>query len=235
MADPKPLVLLADSQLLFWSDEHGRRFLARLLALAGEGATRAAYLGASNGDQPEFFELFRAALRDLGEVDCRHVPAEPTAEDLAFLSRAEFVLLAGGDPLLGLRAFQAHGVDRLLAERYTAGALLAGVSAGAVQLGLGWRPADGAGSGHEPMLALAPFVVDAHDEPDWAPLRALVEAGGPAWRGIGVPAGGGLLLHADLSLEPVRRASTVFEWRGTQVTPALIAPTGEDESAAGAV
>lgn len=224
MSEIQPLVLLADSQLLFWSDAGGRRFLARLAAMTGVAQPRAAYLGASNGDQPEFFELFAGAWRDVAASPCRHVPAEPSAEELAFLSQAELLLLAGGDPVVGQRAFQEHGVARLLAERRAAGALLVGVSAGAVQFGLAWRDAADPAAPSQPMLALVPFAIGAHDEPDWTSLRALVEEGGPAWRGVGVPSGGGVLVHGDLSLEPLRRPLALLEWRGDQLETLHVAP-----------
>ncbi|HEU0297882.1 MAG TPA: hypothetical protein VFR37_00465, partial [Longimicrobium sp.] len=51
-AQPAPLFLLADSQLLFWPDERGP--FADRIAAAAPGAPRAAYLGASNGDNPDF-------------------------------------------------------------------------------------------------------------------------------------------------------------------------------------
>ncbi len=221
-----PLVLLADSQLLFWRDARGERFLARLRKLVGMPEPRVAYLGASNGDVPDFFELFAAALRDVSLHDCRHVSAQPHAHDLAFLARADVVMLAGGDPLLGLRAFRRHGVDRLVVERHASGALVMGLSAGAVQLGRAWR-ADGAGA-LEPMLALAPFVVDAHDEPDWTRLGSVLRDGDRGWRGLGVPTGAGLLVHADHSLEPIRQPAWLFDWDGEILAESLLAPPAPD-------
>lgn len=223
----KPLVLLADSQLLFWKDATGARFLERLRRLIPEDDPRAAYLGASNGDVPEYFELFRAAMADVGITRCRHVTAEPKLNEQAFLESAELILLAGGDPLRGMESFRRHRLDRTLIERHLTGALLIGLSAGAVQLGLqGPRPGNGSGDAAG-MLRLAPLVVDAHDEPEWAALQRAVQAGGPAVRGLGVPAGGGALLHPDQTLEPVRTAVTLFEWQGEQVTQALLAPSPE--------
>ncbi|HEY7216186.1 MAG TPA: Type 1 glutamine amidotransferase-like domain-containing protein, partial [Thermoanaerobaculia bacterium] len=134
----KPIFLLADSQLLFWRDEEGRRFLDRarelIAAEAPEKQPKAAYLGASNGDAPEFYELFLAAMAEIGVRDCRHVPARPAAGDLAFLEEAGLILLAGGDVRRGWTTFEETGVKDKLMERYYAGALLIGISAGAVQL-----------------------------------------------------------------------------------------------------
>ena len=60
----KPLYLLADSQLLFWKEaEHG--IVDRLRADV-DSPSKAAYLGASNGDNPEFYALFTAAMESAG-------------------------------------------------------------------------------------------------------------------------------------------------------------------------
>ena len=136
----QPIFLLADSQLLFWRDEQGRRFLDRarelIVAAETEKTPKAAYLGASNGDAPEFYDLFVGAMAEIGIRDCRHVPSDPTAEDLAFLDEADLVLLAGGDVRQGWEIFQKTGLKDRIVQRYYAGAVLVGVSAGAVQLGL---------------------------------------------------------------------------------------------------
>ena len=66
----------------------------------------------------------------------------------------------------GWTAFEETGLKDKLMERYYAGALLIGISAGAIQLGLkGWDE-----DGVFDTLRLVPFVVDAHDEPAWSGL-----------------------------------------------------------------
>jgi len=205
----KPIVLLADSQLLFWRHDEGA-FLERVRAMLHDDemeidlTPRAAYLGASNGDAPEFYDLFQAAMDSIHLKDRRHIPAAPSSEDLEYLAAADLVLLAGGDPRRGLRAFEESGIKDRLVERYYGGALLLGVSAGAVQLGLkGWdgdRLFDG--------LRLVPFVVDVHDEPSWGQLLKAVPKAGEYARGFGIPTGGGAIYHPDYSVEPVRHPLT---------------------------
>lgn len=234
----KPIFLLADSQLLFWRDEEGKRFLdrARVLidadtdadtdadvAAGGAGrAPKAAYLGASNGDLPEYYELFLGAMAEIGIRDCRQIPSQPGAEDLAFLDQADLVLLAGGDVRRGWTVFQETGLKDKLVERYYAGAILVGVSAGAVQLGLkGWSE-DGAKIFDT--FSLVPFVVDVHDEGSWTGLQRAVPRAGEHARGFGIPSGGGALYHPDYSVEPVRHPLTEVEATGDGLRQALLMP-----------
>jgi peptidase E len=202
----KPILLLADSQLLFWRDEEGKPFLQRARTLMEEEepgkALKAAYLGASNGDAPEFYELFLAAMGEIGIRDCRHVKCPPSGEDRQFLDQADLILLAGGDIDRGWQAFESAGLQQKLIERYYAGALLVGISAGAVQLGLkGWNEEN---RQLFDTLRLVPFVVDAHDEPSWVRLSQIVPKAGENAKGVGIPSGGGAVYHPDFSMEPVR-------------------------------
>lgn len=235
----QPIFLLADSQLLFWRDEQGRRFLDRarelIVAEEPEKTPRAAYLGASNGDAPEFYDLFVGAMAEIGIQDCRHIPSEPTAEDLAFLDEADLILLAGGDVRQGWEIFQRTGLKDRIVKRYYAGAVLVGVSAGAVQLGLkGWDPDS---SALFDTFCLVPFLIDAHDEPSWSGLLRAVPRAGEHSRGLGIPSGGGALYHPDYSVEPVRhpvaevdvgengpRLALLFPGEGGEAAPAETTP-----------
>ena len=222
---PSPLFLLADSQLLFWADQDGP-FIDRIVACTGPGAPRAAYLGASNGDHPDFYSLFLAAIEGIGPAECRMIPAEPSDQERAYLEAADVVLLAGGDVQRGWRAFEASGVRAAVERRYHAGAVLIGVSAGAVQLGTaGWPEADVEAA--FPTWGLAPFVVDAHaEDDDWAALRAVVRARGEGARGIGAPRGGGVIYHPDRTVEAVRYPACELSVVEGALVSAVILPPG---------
>lgn len=242
----RPILLLADSQLLFWHGGEGDLFLRRVRGWIDAERPLAAYLGASNGDRPEFFELFRAAMEGIGITDCRHIPAEPSPADLDFLAEAHLVLLAGGDVERGWRALKTQGLESLLIQRYYAGAVLIGLSAGAVQLGhYGWvdgdkddpdngnGPSNGNGAITDPQgkpphlfetLKLVPMLVDVHDEPDWSGLRHRLPHADEPVHGLGIPSGAGAILHPDLTLEAVRHP--LVEWRreGDGLRQALLLP-----------
>ncbi|MGC2741595.1 MAG: Type 1 glutamine amidotransferase-like domain-containing protein, partial [Candidatus Angelobacter sp.] len=182
----KPLYLLADSQLFFWKSESGS-LAERVRADLDTSNPKAAYVGASNGDQPEFYSLFQAAMDAMGISDCRAVPSQPSREDIFFLENADLIVLSGGDVERGWRTFEQNGLKELLPRKRFDGAILMGVSAGAVHLGLGHlsnaaqpKPLD--------MFRFAPFYVGAHDEEnDWWDLRALVNLSPSDVRGIGIP------------------------------------------------
>src|SRR5207253_364940 len=157
----KPLYLLADSQLFFLKSDGA--LAERLCADLDSGKPSAAYIGASNGDQPEFYSLFVAAMESMDISDCRLVPSLPSREDTAFLEDADLIVLSGGDVERGWQVLEQNGLKELLPRKRFEGAVLMGVSAGAVQLGLGHlsnaaqpKPLD--------MFRFAPFYIGAHDE-----------------------------------------------------------------------
>src|ERR1700727_453792 len=92
----KPLYLLADSQLLFWKSDTGS-LVERIRTDLESVNPKAAYIGAANGDQPEFYSLFIAAMEGMGISNCRMIPSRPSREDLLFVEEAHLILFAGGD------------------------------------------------------------------------------------------------------------------------------------------
>ena len=93
---------------------------------------KAAYIGASNGDAPEFFDLFVAAMDGIAIHDCRMIPSAPSEEDYAYLNEADIIMLAGGDTAKGWNVFRENGLVEQIIARYAVGTILMGVSAGAV-------------------------------------------------------------------------------------------------------
>lgn len=221
----KPIYLLADSQPLFWKPK-GVPFLRSARERIDKSSATAAYVGASNGDDPSYFAIFEAAFGEVGFNQRRMIPAELGPEDLDFVDRADLILLAGGSVEKGWRTFERNGLKQILVRRYYEGSLLMGISAGAVQLGLGGWGDDGHGSG--PMIdtfRLLPHVVGAHEEEsDWAGLKSAVLRLGGHVRGYGIPAGGGFLYHPDHILEPIRRPLVEIRVRGSEVRQGLLLP-----------
>lgn len=232
-AQRKPLFLLSDSQSLF---RNGSDTLLPALQesaqIAERNVTRAAYIGASNGDAPEFFELFVAAMDHVNLHESRMIRAEFGSDDRAFLESADLLLLAGGDVDDGLEIMKRTGMDAAITSRYYSGAVVVGVSAGAVQLGMGWY---GRHHGHvSDGLKLVPYYIGVHGErDDWVPLRTLVQSREEYAKGFGIPFGGAMIYHADMSMEAVRYPVAEFEKSVKQngsVTGNLLLPPDRDES-----
>jgi len=219
----KPLYLLADSQLLFVKS--GDDSLAeRIRTDLDNSKPSAAYIGASNGDQPEFYSLFVAAMESMEICDYRLVPSQPSREDISFLENADLIVLSGGEVERGWQVFERNGLKELLPRKRFDGAVLMGVSAGAVQLGLGCL-SNSSQPKQIDMFRFAPFYVGAHDEGnDWFDLRVLVNLAQSDARGVGLPAGGGAVYYADGTLEPLRKPLIEILKEDSKLTENLMAP-----------
>ncbi len=211
MTPLKPIFLLADSQLLFLRDK-GQLLLERIVRARTQNRLRAAYVGASNGDHPDFYAIFVAAMEGVGICDCRMIPSAIAEADLAFLNDADIILLAGGDVEAGWRAFLANGLEDHIVRRYLEGASLIGVSAGAVQLGLCCLAEDGS---LIETFKLAPFIIGAHEESNnWKTTKELLRLSATNTRAIGLPTGGGAIYHPDHRIEPLRHPLVELSLRG---------------------
>jgi cyanophycinase len=227
----QPLYLLADSQLLFWKRQDQLLLEAALDGLARDTPPSAAYIGASNGDRPEFYEIFETAVDAISIADRRMIDSSFGPDDRAFLERAQLIVLAGGDVRLGWNTFEKTGMKDVILSRYAQGAVLVGVSAGAVQLGRYGIVETPESSAAEllDMFNLVPVVIDAHDErAEWARLSRAIDSLEGAATGLGIPSGGGVIVHPDTTIEPLRRPADEFRFDGTSVTHSLLYAADSD-------
>lgn len=225
----KPICLLADSQLLFWR-KGDTLFLQSVRDLLESESPKAAYIGASNDDRPEFYEIFEAAMDGIGIKERRMIPSIPANDDRSFLKTADLILLAGGDAEKGFRVLKRNGLADLIVRKYREGSCLIGISAGAAQLGLLSRSEDS----YPPdslitPLSLVPFVVGAHEEKEeWKNLKETLRAFGSACTGIGLPTGGGAVYHPNGLLEPVRHPVHEFLMNEGRLIHNLLFPPSDE-------
>lgn len=221
----QPLYLLADSQLLFWKRQDRLLLEAALDGLVRNRPPSAAYIGASNGDRPEFYEIFEAAMDAVGITDRRMIDSSFGPDDRIFLARADLIVLAGGDVRLGWNTFEKTGMKDVILDRHARGAIVVGVSAGAIQLGrygIVETPQSPAAELLD-VFQLVPMVVDTHDErAEWARLTETIQFLQGAATGLGIPTGGGVIVHPDATVEPLRRSAHEFRFDGTRVTHSLL-------------
>ncbi len=216
-ANVKPVFLLADSQLLFWHEKE-ESLMDRIRKLLEEekpdGPFKAAYIGASNSDKPEYYDIFLAAMNQAGitEEQCQLIRSKKTRKkDLKFLEDADLILLAGGDTEKGWDIINEKFQETIVA-RYYKGTVIIGVSAGAVQLGTrGWKENEELPGSLFETFQLVPAVIDVHnEESDWELLNKTIEHLGAWNRGFGIPSGGGAVYHPDWSFEAIRHHLVEF-------------------------
>jgi len=166
-----------------------------------------AWIGAANDDSRGWFERIAKVLRARYGADVRHARTvavdEPTlAESRRLVEEASMIYLAGGDVERLAERARALGLDEQVRRRHQAGALVVGVSAGAIGLTRHWVrfPDDGSDDfpTRFPCIGALALAVDCHDEEsDWEELRALLaawerEAPGDTVEAWGIPMGGAL-------------------------------------------
>lgn len=222
-----PLYLLADSQLLFWKQQDKMLLEAAREKLTDPSPT-AVYIGASNGDNREFYSIFEAAMDAAGFTDRSMIHAAFSSDDRERLNRAQLIVLAGGDVHLGWNTFEQTGMKQEILNRHAQGAILVGISAGAVQLGRHAVVDKGESVAQEliDVFNLVPAIVDVHDEQrDWAQLSSTVRMLEGTVTGLGIPAGGGIAFFADEPAEPIRHAVHEFTYNGTRIVHSLLLPS----------
>jgi cyanophycinase len=221
----KPIYLFADSQLLFWTNK-GTLFLQSIKDLIIPTSPKAAYLGASNGDDPQFYSIFEAAMEALDIRDCRMILSSFSSDEESFVNEADIILLAGGDVERGWNVFSEIGLKELIIKRYFEGSLLIGVSAGAVQLGLfGLVEEEGSFNKLIDTFKLVPFIIGAHEEKqEWKSLRETIQLLNGTAKGIGIATGGGLVYHPDQSIEAIRQPLYELSMRDGVISYSLLMP-----------
>lgn len=221
----KPILLLADSQNLFWQPG-GKGFLETIFKT--EPPTNAVYIGAANDDQPEFFQIFQAALNMAGIHNTWHVRKQFSHADQQALQKADLILLAGGDVQKGWQIIKKSGMAEMVVERYYKGAYLIGVSAGSIHLGL-----MGFDENFKTFftLKLVPFIIDVHqEEKHWERLqRILLQLDNRYVHGLGIPMGSGIVYHSDHTIEAVRKPAWLFEQSEESLKRELVLPKRFEE------
>lgn len=189
----------------------GDDFHDRAFAHLSHGAPVVAYLGAANGEQPRWYRAIERALGKRYGAKVLHARAgteAEIAETRRVLAGADVIYAGGGDVALLADRIVGSGLDAIVRARHRAGALLIGVSAGAIGLTAYWvRFPDDDPTLERPTrfrcIGAVPIAIDVHDEAaDWEELRALLWAWGheepdAIVEGFGIPSRGALEIGPD--------------------------------------
>ncbi|MDN5214509.1 Type 1 glutamine amidotransferase-like domain-containing protein [Fulvivirgaceae bacterium BMA12] len=226
----KPMYLLSDSQLLFSKDIDGNYYLSKVKHEFEKSNIKAVYIGASNKDTREFYELFQEGMYNIGISDHYMIKSDFTKTDEVNLENADLILLSGGEVKEGLNIFQKTGIKDIIIKKYYEGTLIIGISAGAIQLG--WQTldknADNLPDSFLDTLKLIPFIVDVHQENnEWRDLKAVLKISGGMKRGLGIPFGAGIIYYPDQTVEAMRKPIAEFVLAGDLLKETLLLPLNE--------
>jgi peptidase E len=226
-----PVYLFADSQPLFWKN-NGQLFIKNILSHVSAPEPTAAYVGYANGNQAEFYEIFQSVMASIGIQTCQMLDESYTKCDRDFIATASVILLAGGDPLAGWKKIVSTGLKDDLLKRFSEGAVLLGVSAGAVHLGLSAQGDDGDDSKKGvDTLQIVPFIVSAHDEAnEWSGLKSQVLSRGEFARGVGIPFGSGFIYHPDHTIEPIKGSIVEIGQQNCEISINILFPEADQVS-----
>ena len=107
-----------------------------IIELSGKSNPRALFIPTASSDRVEYWDTFDRAYRGAYgcETEVLYLLREtPDAADVARkIERADIIYVGGGNTLKMMRRWRRLGVDALLREAYERGAVLCGVSAGAI-------------------------------------------------------------------------------------------------------
>lgn len=138
-----------------------------------------AWVGAANDDSLPWFERAATVLRQRYGADMRRVRTSLPDDSQRLVDEAPVIYLPGGDVSLLSERLRALGLAERIRRRHAEGALVIGVSAGAIGLTRWWVdfPEDGRAPYRFPCIGALDLAVDCHDEQsDWEELRALLGA-----------------------------------------------------------
>ena len=243
MAAHKPVYLLSGNPF------HHRKtrdpLIREMLQETGRDTPSVAYIGTASHDDPYFFGILKRLFQQTGAGAVDLVPLAGARADRTaarrLLEQADVIFLSEGDVDLGMRILGGSGLVGLLHERYHAGSVFCGFSAGSIMMARQWvrwiDPADDASAEPFDCLGLVPLICDMHDEAEgWEELKTLLglrRIEGEV--GYGVPTSLGLRVIPDGRVEAIGGWVHRFTFRDSRVdnigdtSPAFVVHDAEYE------
>lgn len=185
--------------------------ISEMLQEAGHPKPSVAYIGAASGDNAQFFKTIKSILEQHGagtvELVPLAAPKSPLPAARRLIETSDILFFSGGDVELGMKILRERRLIELIHERFQAGAVLAGLSAGSILLAQQWvrwrDPDDDATAEPFDCLGIVPLICDMHDEDEgWEELKIILRLRHMVGEiGYGIPAGMGLRIHPDTRIE----------------------------------
>ena len=154
--------------------------------------------------------MFRDYIQQCGGGEVVFAPLASKKADiqktLSIIEAADMVFISGGDVEKGMKFLEEKQMLPFLRSFFENGKPFFGISAGSIMLGLEWirwkNPEEDSTASLFPCMGFAPIILDTHDEEnEWEELRVLLEKTPVGTIGYGIPAGCGLCIHPDGSIE----------------------------------
>jgi cyanophycinase-like exopeptidase len=170
----------------------------RVFADIGKASPTIAYVGAANGDSPDFFQRMAGLLQGVTRCTVVHALLVSRHADIKkatkMIESADAVFVSGGDVEAGMDILKERDIARVLAEMHERGKLFFGVSAGSIMLAREWvrwkDPDDDSTAELFPCIGLAPVICDTHGEGEgWEELQAAVGLSLDGTVGYGITSG----------------------------------------------
>lgn len=232
-----PMFLLSNSQLLFENKpENGNTLIEKIKEILKQNNIKnpkAAYIGASNGDNKDYYSIFEGFMSNLGIEDYQMITSFFPKKDKEYLQNADLILLAGGDIDKGMNILNSTGMKEIIVKKYFENSIIIGISAGAVQLGT-------YGLKRDPdseflfkrnlidTIKMIPFVISVHEEKeDWHDLKTIINLSELKEKGIGIQSGGGMIYYPDHTVEPIKHALYEFMPKENEISSSLIFPKSD--------
>jgi peptidase E len=218
----KPVTLIAGE---FGSPHFGTRpHLEAAMRLTRKAAPKALYLGMASGDDASFGTALCALLGAAGAVDVfwPKLAKRPRDKSVArkVLDRVDFVFVGGGDVEAGMDVLRRAQLIAPLRAAAARGVVFAGMSAGAIMLGLRWirwPHADATDDEAETYecLGVAPCTLDTHGEGDgWGEARSFAAVRARELQrkanAYGIPSGGALVVSSSGKMRALGEPVSVF-------------------------
>lgn len=103
-----------------------------ILRLTGRDRPKVGFLGTAGGDADAYIEKFHGALSGRAETSDLRLFSQPSHEPREWFATQDVIYVGGGSTANLLAVWRVHGVDELVRAAYERGAVLCGVSAGAI-------------------------------------------------------------------------------------------------------
>lgn len=229
MNDIKPLYLLAGGS--FTNPKGMVPYLSRALKECGD-SPKVAYIGTASNDNPIFFRMVKALLKQAGagKVELARLAKDNADINTAksILKEADAIFISGGEVDDGMSGLEKHGMTTFLRELRSRGKLFFGISAGSIMMGMHWvrwdDPENDATAKLFDCLCFAGTTFDTHAEDEgWKELKTALRLQGPGAKGYGIPRDSMVAVDVRGNMEVSGSSLVCYENKEGRIVPGTFA------------